>query len=255
MIGSAMSNYEQTFDLRGHLYNQATAMCPEARASERATVIEWLAPRAGETVCDAPAGGGYVADGLRARFGDSLHVLCVEPSKNFANAIAESFEVFNEPLHATSIATGSVDRVVSLAGLHHVADKHAVLHEWARLLRPGGRCAVADVLSGSQVGVFLNGFVNEFTPGGHVGMFPEEGEFSNWFAGSGFVNLREESVSVPWEFSDEETLGLFCHRLFGLTKTEPERVLEALRTTVGIETSADRVWLMWSLRYASGERT
>jgi hypothetical protein len=104
------------------------------------------------------------------------------------------------------------------------------------------------------VGGFLNGFVHEFTPGGHDGIFPEEGDFSKWLAAAGFSNVREETVPVPWQFPDEATLGLFCHRLFGLTKTEPEHVLEALRATVGIERTTEGVQLLWSLRYASGER-
>jgi len=252
MIEFAMSNYEQTFDLRGHLYNEATLMCPEARAAERDAAIEWLGPKAGQTVCDAPAGGGYVANGLRRRFGEALRVICIEPSRNFARAISKDFEVFNEPLSATTIPAGSVDGVISLAGLHHIADKQSVFCEWARLLGGGGRCAAADVRAGSGEAEFLNRFVNEFTPGGHDGMFPAEGEFSRWLEGAGFSVLREETVSVPWTFCDEETLGQFCHRLFGLTKTDPENVLAALRDTVGIESDAGGVRLLWSLQYASG---
>jgi 2-polyprenyl-3-methyl-5-hydroxy-6-metoxy-1,4-benzoquinol methylase len=45
------------------------------------------------------------------------------------------------------VATGSVDLVVDLHALHHIEDWRAAVRECARMLRPGGRLALAEMTS------------------------------------------------------------------------------------------------------------
>lgn len=243
-------NYEEIFEARGHLYNEAGSRCPQARERERAALLDLLAPAAGEVICDAPAGGGYVADGIRARMGDAVRVICVEPAKRFASAINPAFEIRHDAMDALTLGDASLDAVASLAGLHHFADKMPVFREWGRVVRSGGRVAVADVQADTDVAGFLNTFVNEWTPGGHDGIFLKPGELSESLGAAGFEPVVEELREVPWEFPDEPTMAMFCRTLFGLTKATVEQVHLGMKDYLQVEKTASGVRFLWRLRYA-----
>jgi ubiquinone/menaquinone biosynthesis C-methylase UbiE len=132
-----MHDYLKTFDARGHSYNEAMVLWPLARESERRALLQRLDCRAGQTVVDAPAGGGYVADGIAASVTGDVQIICVEPSAEFAKPIAGRYRTLVNPLDRVELPAQSVDRIASLAGLHHMGDRRPVYREWARLLRHG----------------------------------------------------------------------------------------------------------------------
>jgi ubiquinone/menaquinone biosynthesis C-methylase UbiE len=247
-------NYEEIFEARGHLYNEAGSRCPQARVRERAALLDLLQAKPGEVICDAPAGGGYVADGIRARLGDRARVICVEPARRFASAISPVFEIRHDAMDALTFEDASIDAVASLAGLHHFADKLPVFREWGRVVRPGGRVAVADVQADTDVAAFLNTFVDAWTPGGHDGIFLRPGELSASLASVEFEPVAEELREVPWEFSDEPTMAMFCRTLFGLTKATVEQVHVGMKDYLRVETTATGVRFLWRLRYALARR-
>lgn len=244
--------YQEIFKARGHLYNEAGSQCPEAREAERAALIDRLAPSTGEIIVDAPAGGGYPADGLRRRLGDAVRVICVEPAEHFGAAIQPVFEKRHEPVDRTSLAFDSVDAVASLAGLHHFCDKGTVYQEWWRIITPGGRLVIADVQAATPTAEFLNVFVHENTPGGHEGFFVQPGEWSRDLVDAGFVVVSEELLSVPWRYPDRLTMEKLCHRLFGVSKTDSQSTGRAIDTILGATSDASGGCKMeWQLRYAS----
>ena len=249
-----MSNYEETFQLRGNLYNQAMKLAPNAREAERKALLDLLGAKPGETIYDAPAGGGYVADALGSLVSPGGTVACIEPSARFAEAIRDSFTVYNAPMEATGLPDASADRIASLAGLHHFADKRPVFSEWARLLKPGGTCAVADVRLGSAVDPFLNEFVHAGTPGGHEGDFFNEGDFVTLLEGAGFSKIEERTIQVPWVFENRETMVQFCHLLFGLKNYTPNQVAEGIDRLLRVDVMSDgTISMEWELLYASGK--
>jgi SAM-dependent methyltransferase len=245
-----MNDYRDVFEARGHLYNDAMTRFPHARDRELNALLDRVRIGPGMVVVDAPAGGGYVAEGVHARTGGDVRIICVEPSPRFSAAIRVPCRIFNESLHETSLPDASVDLVLSLAGLHHVAERQPIYDEWARVLRPGGTVAVADVAVDTPTGEFLNTFVDAHVAGGHDGIFIGETEFRTGLGAAGLAVESDSLESVPWEFPDMVALGAFCRELFGVVGVAVEQVAEALERQVGVTGTPAGVALGWQLRYA-----
>jgi len=251
-----MDDYAKIFNARGHFYNEAVIECPLASESERQAVIERLHLRPGQRVGDAPAGGGYLADGIRQWHGSRIPTVCIEPASRFAAGINRDHEIVVAPLHQTGLASASLDAIASLAGLHHVDDRDAVYREWKRLLVAQGRLVVADVQAETGTAEFLNGFVNTHTPGGHDGNFFQEHELTERLTACGFENVHEELVNVPWHFVDIQQMVRFSRQLFAIQSAAPDAVLASLRETVGTDEQASSgTSLRWQLRIATANNS
>ena len=246
-----MNNYLETFDARGHLYNDAMSTCPMARNAELNALLDSVPILPGQTIIDAPAGGGYVADAVNDKLKGDIEIICVEPSQKFASAIQTTHTVHNCPLDAIPLPPESIDVVLSLAGLHHVPDRKSIYREWARLLKPGGYISVGDVGADTPTGEFLNTFVDRHTAEGHEGIFIEPDEFTQKLSEVGLNVKSEALIDVPWIFPNRKTLGEFCHSLFGLKGVSQETVVDALVDSVGVTILEDtKVALQWQLQYA-----
>jgi ubiquinone/menaquinone biosynthesis C-methylase UbiE len=244
-------DYETIFDYRGESYNSACDKYPTARHCERQALIDLLDVHDHHTIIDAPAGGGYLAEGIREAFGPTLSMTCIEPAKNFSQTIPSCFAVINSPIDNIPLKSQSIDSVASLAGLHHIEDRTAVFREWSRLLKAGGQLAVADVATGSGPDEFLNVFVDRYTPQGHKGIFISDHEFATHFENSGLELQHDRVTQVPWLFDNHQDMADFCIKLFYLLDVNPDEVLEQLQACVGIKSFAnDKVGIEWELRYA-----
>jgi len=247
-----MSQYEEIFNQRGHLYNRACQRYPQARETERKLLLDLLDLQPGLVVCDAPAGGGYLADGIMPPTGEHLRIVCVEPSPIFAKGIPPRFERVVASLHSLTLATHSVDRVGSLAGLHHLEPKTDFFKEAYRILKSGGRFSVADVLDGSAPALFLNDTVDRLSDTGHQGVFLQRGELTSFLKTSGFVSVQEDYHQFTWDFSDMPAMAEYFKDLFGLTKGSLEHVRDEVRHALSVTVSAEGAHACWSLLYASG---
>ena len=250
----ARSDYAAIFNDRGNSYNRATQLCPEARTTERNLLIEYLDLKPHHTVCDVPSGGAFLADGLLNVIADPSQITCVEPADAFREGIDPKFRKLSSELGAIDLENESVDRVGSLAGLHHVEPKSVFFDEAARILRPGGKLAVADVRTGTPVAGFLNDSVDRYTETGHRGIFLADGEFTALLASSGFVDVVEQFSPFSWDFPDKDTMILFCKKLFGMHKADLSVVEREVFKYFDPITDDDGTHLPWSLIYAVGTK-
>ncbi len=110
---------------------------------------------AGETVLDLGSGGGIDAILSARRVGPSGTVYGLDMTdemlalarRNAAEAGVENVHFLRGHIEDVPLATESVDVVISNCVINLSVDKTAVLAEIARVLKPGGRVGVSDIVA------------------------------------------------------------------------------------------------------------
>lgn len=117
------------------------------------------APRPGETCLDLGSGRGTDALRLAEAVGPGGRVIGLDAAEGMLRVARETArrlgienaEFVRGELERLPLPDGAVDLVVSNCTLNHAADKRAVWREVARVLKPGGRFVVSDVLAMAPV--------------------------------------------------------------------------------------------------------
>ncbi|MDI3314577.1 MAG: class I SAM-dependent methyltransferase [Mycobacterium sp.] len=134
-------------------------------------VLDGMALRGDETLLDLGCGRGAVllAAAKRLPHGRAIGIDVWQadqtgnsPSATLANAVlegvADRVEVHTADMTALPFADGSVDVVVSNLAIHNIrtpGGREQALHEAARVLRPGGRLAIADLWGTREHALYL----------------------------------------------------------------------------------------------------
>jgi ArsR family transcriptional regulator len=104
---------------------------------------------------------------------------------------AHNVEVRRGDLEALPIEDASLDAATLLLVLHHLPDPGAVMAEARRVLKPGGRLLICDMLPHDR---------EEYRQQmGHVWLGFGEDHMRRLFAGAGFENVRLAPISVDAE--------------------------------------------------------
>ncbi|MEY5098417.1 MAG: hypothetical protein RJA36_1136 [Pseudomonadota bacterium] len=238
-----MKSYDELFALRGSAYDRAMRRYPQARAQEFAQAVERAALAPGQVVADVPAGGGYLQRYLPAG--------CVwlghEPCASFTHHGTPDAPASQRPLLPLPWPDASADAAISLAGVHHLADKRPLFAELQRVLRPGGRLVLSDVAAASPVACFLDGFVGAHNSTGHEGVFLGGSTLAE-LAETGWTVQSAEQVDFHWVFDSARDMAAFCTELFDLRHASPEQTEDAIRAGLGLrELDARRTGMNWSL--------
>jgi arsenite methyltransferase len=161
--------------------------------------------REGERVLDLGSGGGIdvllsakrVGSTGRAFGVDMTDEMLVLAQRNAAEAGATNVEFLKGTIEALPLPADSIDVVISNCVVNLAADKPAVFREIARVLRPGGRIGITDIVAEDAL-----------TPeqraerGSYVGCIAGALSFSEFEAGLRQVGLTDVSLTSTHTVAD-----------------------------------------------------
>jgi len=241
------SEYEEIFARRGHSYDAAMQKYPRARDSEFENLFNACTPAPLSTVLDLPSGGGYLNRHLPA----GCLIESAEPSDQFSNTIHLTREVDLENLQLKS---DYFDVLICLAASHHIENKQGLFHSAFQALNRGGHFLLGDVLSGSPIAEYLDGFTSQYNGTGHDGDYLTIELCEKLASEAGFTIVDVKEYPCPWSFNDTEELAEFSCLLFGMKNVCKQRLLDTLNDKIGISKTADGVQLDWRLLYLTAQR-
>ena len=150
----------------------------------------------GETVLDLGSGAGAdvlisarrVAPGGRAIGLDMTAEMLDLARRNAAEAGVTNVEFIEGYLEDIPLPDASVDVVISNCVINLAADKRVVLAEAARVLRPGGRFAISDVVADADLDDATRSSVAQWT--GCIAGALTEAEYRACLADAGLVDVE-----------------------------------------------------------------
>lgn len=244
-----LQSYEELFGQRGSAYDRAMLAFPAARDEEFGQALAHAALVPGMVVADVPAGGGYLRGYLPEGCGWIGHEPCADFTNHRTGAHAPGRALLPLPF-----ADGAADVAISLAGVHHLADKRPLFRELLRITRPGGRFVLSDVAADTPVARFLDGFVGDHNSTGHEGIFLD-GRTLEELAEAGWDVLSHRLARFHWVFADSAAMVAFCRGLFDICKADDAAIARALADGPGVEMLPDgRTGLRWSLMTIVAQR-
>jgi ubiquinone/menaquinone biosynthesis C-methylase UbiE len=178
--------------------------------------------REGETVLDLGSGGGIDVILSAKRVGptgiayglDMTDEMLALAQKNAADAGARNVHFLKGVIEQIPLPADSVDVVISNCVINLSVDKPAVLTEIARVLRPGGRIGISDVVAEDRLTSDQRA-----ERGSYVGCIAgalSKGEYEAGLEAAGF-----EQLSV--EFTHEVADGMHGAIIKAVKTHEPER--------------------------------
>jgi SAM-dependent methyltransferase len=150
----------------------------------------------GETVLDLGSGAGADVLISARRVGPAGTVIGLDMTDemldlaraNAAEAGVENVEFVKGYIEDLPLADASVDVVISNCVINLSADKPAVIREVARVLRPGGRFAVSDVIADPDMDAATRADMQAWT--GCIAGALTRAEFENVLADAGLVDVE-----------------------------------------------------------------
>ena len=164
----------------------------------------------GDVVLDLGSGGGIDVLLSAKRVGptgkayglDMTDEMLALARENQRKAGATNVEFLKGAIEAVPLPDASVDTIISNCVINLSADKRQVLTEAFRVLRPGGRFAVSDVVVRGEVPTAVRKSM-ELWVGCIAGALSED-EFLRLLSEAGFVDASIEPTRV-YEFEDAKT--------------------------------------------------
>jgi len=179
----------------------------------------------GQTVLDLGSGGGIDVLLSAARVGPTGKVYGLDMTdemlalarENQRKAGAANVEFLKGTMEAIPLPQNSVDVIISNCVINLSTDKDAVLREAFRVLKPGGRFAVSDVVVRGRVPSDIRRNMELWV--GCIAGALEDREYSSKLRAAGFTDIEVE----PWRIYDVEDARSFLTETgFDVDRLAPE---------------------------------
>jgi arsenite methyltransferase len=192
--------------ITSHLYDESQTSTLPAEAVKASlgcgnpTALSQLQP--GEVVLDLGSGGGIdvllsarrVGPAGKAYGLDMTDEMLALARENQRKAGVENVEFLKGEIEHIPLPNDSVDVVISNCVINLSADKNGVLREAFRVLRPGGRFAVSDVVVRGPVPAAIRKNVELWI--GCIAGALEESEYRAKLAAAGFEGIEVEPTRI-----------------------------------------------------------
>jgi len=250
--GSADSSASSCDPITSNLYDAAQMQQVPGEALQASlgcgnpTALAKLNP--GEIVLDLGSGGGIdvLLSGKRVgptgkAYGlDMTDEMLALANENKRKAEADNVEFLKGEIEHIPLPDNSVDVIISNCVVNLSADKDRVLREAFRVLKPGGRFAVSDVVTRGEVDAQIRQNILLWV--GCVAGALEESEYRDKLASAGFEQVEIEPTRIyrvedAREFLSEKGLdvdaiaahadGKFMSAFVRATKAKPAKTTEA----------------------------
>jgi len=179
----------------------------------------------GETVLDLGSGGGIdvllsarrVSPGGKAYGLDMTDEMLALANQNKTRSGIENVEFLKGEIESIPLPDNSVDVIISNCVINLSADKDRVLREAFRVLKPGGRFAVSDVVTRGEVHPEIRKNVLLWV--GCVAGALDESEYRAKLRAAGFVNIGIEPTRI---YRSEDALSFLVDKGIDAETIGPE---------------------------------
>ena len=161
--------------------------------------------REGDTVLDLGSGGGIDVLLSATRVGPSGKAYGLDmtdemlelANKNKAEAGATNVEFLKGYIEDIPLEAGTVDVIISNCVINLAADKTAVFREMHRVLKPGGRIGVSDVVAANELSR-----TERAERGSYVGCIAGALSFDEYESGLRYAGFMDISLEVTHDVAD-----------------------------------------------------
>jgi len=187
------------------------------------TALAELKP--GETVLDLGSGGGIdvllsarrVSPGGKAYGLDMTDEMLALARENQKKAGVENVEFLKGEIENIPLPDSTVDVVISNCVINLSADKDSVFREAFRILKPGGRFAVSDIVTRGEIPAEIK--QNLLLWAGCIAGALDEREYREKLTAAGF---RDVSIEPTRVYKSKDMLSLFMEKGFDVSALAPQ---------------------------------
>ena len=192
--------------------------------------------REGETVLDLGAGAGFDCFLAADRVGSNGRVIGVDMTPEMVDRARENAKKGNYEnvefrlgeIENLPVADNSVDAVISNCVINLAPDKKRVFEETYRVLKPGGRLMVSDIVLLKELPDFIKNSIAAYI--GCVSGAIMKDEYIGAIKATGFNEVKVvDETSVKW-LGNDAAAGIFVENL----KISPEELKEIASSVISV---------------------